>query len=365
MGEKYGNWLFRMAIVLLGVVAAGMILKSASAVFIPLSVAFFLMLLLQPVADRTANLVHAILFRVKGRLGYDHVSDESRLAVFISVVLVILLFVLLSMSLFILVRGQITLILGKSGDIMENIVEPIKSWMVTSGLFGDAEAVNRYVNSLAASAMSILPDAAKPIISGMFTFIMILFLTTFLMVGRRKLEKNLQKHLKGSNYKRIMQISDTIELNTRKYLLTKLITSSITGLAIGLGLLMFLSPQDAIIWGSICFVMNFIPIYGSLIAGAGAVLYTMAVYRHGGFLEAWPVIILILAVNITVSNLIEPKLMQFRLPLGSVTVLLAVIIWAWLWGAWGMILAVPITLLGKTLVEDTCGKGWLTALMET
>lgn len=365
MADSDGGRLFRMAIVLLGIVAAGMILKNASDVFVPLTVAFFLMLLLQPVADRTAFLVDRMLCRVKGRFGRQHISEESRLAVIFSVILVLLLFILLFFGIYMLIRGQIELILSKSNEIMDNIVVPIKSWMVSSGLFGDADAVSQYINNIAESAMSIAPNAAKPIISGVFTFVMILFLTTFLMIGRRRLEENLRSNLKEKNFSHIMRISDKIESNTRKFILTKLITSSMTGLGIGLGLLLFLSPQDAIIWGSICFIMNFIPIYGSLIAGAGAVLYTMALYQEGSFLEAWPVIIIVMAVNMTVSNAVEPKMMQFSLPLGSVTVLLAVIIWAWLWGAWGMILAVPITILMKVMLEEISGKGWVTAIMET
>ncbi len=354
-----------MAIVLLAIVAAGMILKNASGVFVPLTVAFFLMLLLQPVSDRTAHMVDMVLCRISSRMGRDHKSEESRLAVIFSVVIVLLLFILVSFGVYMLIRGQISLILGKSSEIMDNIVEPIKGWMVSSGLFGDANAVSDYINNLAESAMSIAPNAAKPIISGVFTFMMILFLTTFLMVGRRRLEENLQDNMTSGNYKSIMHIAQKIESNTRKFILTKLFTSSLTGLAIGLGLLLFLNPQDAIIWGSICFIMNFIPIYGSLIAGAGAVLYTMAVYQEGSFIEAWPVILIVVTVNMTVSNAIEPKLMQFSLPLGSVTVLLAVIVWAWLWGAWGMILAVPITILLKVILEETQGKGWIKAILET
>ncbi|MFO8183045.1 MAG: AI-2E family transporter [Candidatus Aegiribacteria sp.] len=365
MADNNSGRLFRMAIVLLGIVAAGMILKNTSNVFIPLTVAFFLMLLLQPVSDRTAQLVDSTMGRVKGRFGREHISEESRLAVFFSVILVLLIFIFVSFGVYMLIRGQISLILSKSTNIMENIVEPIKRWMVTSGFFGDAAGVTEYINDLAESAMSIAPTAAKPIISGVFTFMMILFLTTFLMIGRRRLEENLKSNLKASNYRRILHIAEKLEYNTRKFIFTKLITSSITGLAIGIGLLLFLSPQDALIWGSICFVMNFIPIYGSLIAGAGAVLYTMAVYQHGSFLNVWPVIIIVLGVNISVSNALEPKLMQFKLPLGSVTVLLAVIIWAWLWGAWGMILAVPITILMKVMLEEISGKGWITAIMET
>ncbi|MCD4775779.1 MAG: AI-2E family transporter [Candidatus Aegiribacteria sp.] len=365
MTDDYSSRIFRMAIVLLGIVAAGTILKSVSGVFVPVTVAFFLMLLLQPVANRTASMTDKMLSRIIGQLGREHISEESKLAVIFSVIFVILLFVALSLGVYLLVRGQIALILSKSNEIMNNIVVPIKSWLVSSGIFGDSAAVTNYINGLAESAMSIAPNAAKPIISGVFTFVMILFLTTFLMMGRKKLEENLEKNLKLSNYKRIMKISEKIESNTRKFILVKLATSSITGICIGLGLMLFLNPQDALIWGSICFVMNFIPIYGSLIAGAGVVLYTMAVFEHGSFLDAWPVIIVVMAVNITVSNAIEPKLMQFKLPIGSVTVLLAVIAWAWLWGAWGMILAVPITIMLKVMLEEIHGKGWITALMET
>ncbi len=364
MTDNYGGRLSNMAIVLLGIVAAGIILKSASGVFVPLTVAFFLMLLLQPVAKRTAGMVDKMLSRIMGKFGREHISKESRLSVVFSVIFVLLLFVSLSLGIYLLLRGQIALILSKSNEIMSNIVVPIKSWMVSSGIFGDSAAVSTYINGLAESAMSIVPSAAKPIISGVFTFVMILFLTTFLLIGRRRLEENLEKYLK-SKYKRIIAISDKIESNTRKFILVKLATSSITGISIGLGLMIFLDPQDALIWGSICFVMNFIPIYGSIIAGLGVILYTMAVFEHGSFLDAWPVIILVMAVNNTVSNAIEPKLMQFKLPIGSVTVLLAVIIWAWLWGAWGMILAVPITIMMKVMLEESNGKGWITALMET
>lgn len=363
--KDYGSVFFRAAITLLGVVAAGTILKSASDIFVPLTVAFFLMLLLQPVSDRTAAITDGFLARLKGRFGKEHISEESKLAAIFSVIFVLFLFASLSLGVYVLIRGQISLILSKSTEIMNNVVMPIKDWMITSGLFGDADAVKEHINGLVESAMSIAPNAAKPIISGVFTFAMIMFLSTFLLIGRKRLEENLQSTLKPENYKNIQHIIEKIESNTRKFIVTKIITSMITGVGIGLGLLLFLDTQDALIWASIYFVMNFIPIYGSIIAGAGVILYTMATYEQGNFLAAWPVVIVVLVINNLVSNVIEPRLMQFRLPLGSVTVLLSVIVWGWLWGAWGMILAVPITIMIKVMLEDIIGKGWLSALMET
>jgi len=365
--EVFGaGGLLSAAMILLGVVAAGMILKYASSVLIPFTVAFFLMLLLQPLADRAAGMAWRTLRRMKNPLGAGRLyADESKLSEIFSVIIVLLLFVMFFFGFYALIRGQLELILSKSDEIMENIVEPVKSWMVSCGLFGDADSVSEYMNGLAESAVGVVPNAAKPIISGVFTFIMILVLTVFLMVGRKRLEENLRNNLEPKKFEKVLEISGKVESNTRKFLLTKLIASSITGLTIGLGLLLFLEPQDAVTWGFISFVMNFIPIYGSLIAGTGAVLYTMALYENGSFLDAWPVILLVLTVNMMVSNVLEPKLMQFSLPLGPVTVLLAVIAWAWLWGAWGMILAVPITIFFKVMIEEVSGKGWLSALMET
>ncbi|MCD4847545.1 MAG: AI-2E family transporter [Candidatus Aegiribacteria sp.] len=254
--KDYSSVFFRAAITLLGVVAAGTILKSASNVFVPLTVAFFLMLLLQPVSNRTASVTDGIFARIKGKFGKEHISEESKLAVIFSVIFVLFLFAALSSGVYVLIRGQISLIMSKSNEIMDNVVMPIKDWMISSGLFGDEAAVKDHINGLVESAMSIAPNAAKPIISGVFTFAMIMFLTTFLLIGRKRLEENMQSTLKPANYKNIQHIVERIESNTRKFIVTKIITSLITGVGIGLGLLLFLDTQDALIWGSIYFVTD-------------------------------------------------------------------------------------------------------------
>lgn len=353
-----------LALSMLGIVAAGAIVKMGESVLIPMTVALFLMLMLQPVSNWIARRVDDSLRRINTRFGKQHKSEESILANIFSIVLVLAVFVVLSLGIYMLARGQVTLILSKSSEIMNNIVQPIEDWMVNTGLFGDADAVTTHINGLAESALSVVPNAAKPIVAGVFTFIMILFLTTFLLIGRRNLEKNLQDN---PHIGRIQHIVERVESNTRKFILTKIVTSLMTGIGVALILdIFFLQTQDALIWGSVYFVMNFIPIYGSMIAGAGTILYTMAIYNPANFLSAWPVIPMIMAINIAVSNGIEPKLMQKTLPIGSVTVLLVVIMWAWLWGAWGMFLAVPITIMFKVMLEEIRGpRYWLCILMET
>lgn len=355
----------RGPVILLGIMAAGAILKLGHNFLVPLMVAFFLMLLLHPVVLGTAAATDRLFATLKGKLGRKHKSGASGLAVAFSVIFVLLLFLAFLLGLYMMVRGQVVMVLSKSSQIMSRVVEPIKEWLIESGLFGDAEAVNAHFNALVEQALSIVPSAAGPIISNVFTMIMILFLTMFLLMGRTKLELKIRDTLGEKTFASLDSVLHKVGYNTRKFLITKIITSIFTGVMIGLILLLFLTPQDALIWGIICFVMNFIPFWGSMIAGVAAILYTLAAHREGVTLSPWLSAVGIVAVNNIVSNAIEPRLMQFSLPLGSATVLLSVIVWSWLWGPWGMLLAVPITIMLKVLAEERYGKGWISVLMET
>jgi AI-2 transport protein TqsA len=352
-----------IAMSLLGIVAAGAIMKAGSSFLIPITVAFFLMLLLQPVSRWTARRFDTILCRLNAKAGRDHRSRVLKLSDYFSVILVILLFLFLSGVLYLMVSGQISLIMSKSSQIEGNITKPIEGWITSSGIFGDSASVDMHIGTLTGTALSLVPSAAVPIISGVFTFIMILFITAFLLIGRRTLEERLRN---VRDIKRIEYVVERIESSTRGFIQAKIICSLLTGLGVYIMLdVLYLGFQDAVIWGLVYLVLNFIPFYGSLVAGLGTTLYTMSVHDPGKFLGAWPVIPLLILINVLVSNGIEPKLMQRRLPIGPVTVLFVVILWAWLWGAWGMILALPMSIMFRLLLVEIKGKDyWLCILME-
>ena len=385
-----------IAMSLLGILAAGAILKAGSSFLIPLTVAFFLMLLLQPVSRWTAGWLDTVLCRLNRRKGRDHRSRVLKLSDYVSVILVILVFLLLAGLLYLMVSGQIVLLASKSGEIEESITRTIESWMTITGVIneppqgatsldalvdsisadtsGTAAAlsantasntafVRSYVRDLKESAMGLLPGAAVPIISMVFTFIMILFITAFLLIGRRTLEERLRN---VRDIKRIEYLIEKIESSTRGFLQAKILCSLLTGLGVYILLdIFYLSFQDALIWGLVYLVLNFIPFYGSIVAGVGTTLYTMSVHDPGNLLSGWPVIVMLVVLDLLMSNGLEPKLMQRRLPIGPVTVLFVVILWAWLWGAWGMILALPLSIMFRLLLVEIKGEDyWLCILME-
>ncbi len=349
------------SLTILAVLAVGAILKLARGVMVPVTVAFFLMFLLAPIVDWTAFRANRFLKRIWKNWDKPYKDEEFNLAVIFSVLLVIIVFVFLLGGVYLLVKGQVSMITSRGDDIMTQVVNPVREWIANASFLGESgEVLLASVEASVQSLWQVIPGAARPILSGLLTFMMILFLTTFLLVGRRRLSDRLEKELPGRSFRKVQGITHGVESNARTYILTKILTSFITGACIFLVLLIWLPPGDALLWGFVYFIMNMIPIYGSIIAGIMVVLWTLSTQG----LSSWPVIVAIVLVNNLVSNAIEPKLMSFRLPVGPVTVLMGIILWGWMGGGWGLFLAVPIMIAIKVLIEETQGTCFLSIIME-
>ena len=61
---------------------------------------------------------------------------------------------------------------------------------------------------------------------------------------------------------------------------------------------------------------------------------------------------LLLLIQRVVDYFIEPRLTGHKLGLSPRLVLLSLAFWGWLWGVVGMILAVPLTVIGKIILEN-------------
>jgi predicted PurR-regulated permease PerM len=362
MQEQTGTarlWTFSLTT--LAFIAIIAVMKLASVVLVPLTVAFFLTLVLSPLVDRVAEAADGFFCGVQRRMGRPGISEKSALSTFFSILFVLLILAFVLVFAYLLVNGQIRMIANNRHEISSRIIEPVQDWLRQNQVLQrEEESAAGGMSKALQSVWSHLPGAAGPIISWISTFSFVLFLSTFMMVGRRRISDSLQDSLPTSRLKSWWRVKERAERLTRRFLLTKLITSSITGVAIALYLLLWLEPQYAMLWGFVGFLLNFVPIYGSLLAGAMAVLWTFSI--HG--LSSWPTIPGLLAINLLVSNALEPKLMDFRLPIGPVNILVGVIFWGWLWGGWGVLMAVPILIVVRVVVEEYFKSNIIAVLME-
>lgn len=124
------------------------------------------------------------------------------------------------------------------------------------------------------------------------------------------------------------------------------------GLTIGIlstVVMSLLRVKYAIILGTMIGVLNLIPYFGAIIAVVLSIIVTLLT---GGWLKGLWVGILLLVLQQIDSNLIGPKIMGNMLKVRPLMIIFAVTIGGGLFGVWGMVLSVPVSIVLKMIFED-------------
>jgi len=113
-------------------------------------------------------------------------------------------------------------------------------------------------------------------------------------------------------------------------------------------LLDVMGVQYAILWATLSFLLNYIPNIGSIIAAVPIIVQALLL---NGFGVGMGVTVGIIALNIVIGNIIEPKMMGKTLGLSTLVVFFSLLFWGWLLGTVGMLLSVPLTMAFKITLE--------------
>ena len=140
-----------------------------------------------------------------------------------------------------------------------------------------------------------------------------------------------------------------VETRIKRYLLTILLTSSVTGVLVGF-VLEILGVNFGWMFGFLAFLLNFIPNIGSVIA---TILPLPVALIDPSLGIASKILVLAIpgGIQFVIGNLLQPKLMGESLDLHPIVVLLSLIFFGTIWGIIGMFLAVPITAVVKIFLE--------------
>jgi len=143
------------------------------------------------------------------------------------------------------------------------------------------------------------------------------------------------------------------------YVAIKTLMSLVTGVLVW-GMLRVLGVDFASVWGLLAFVLNYIPNIGSILAAVPAVLLAWVQFGPG---RALVVAIGYLVLNNVLGVVVEPRLMGRGVGLSPLVVFLSLILWAWVLGPVGMVLAVPLMVGLKLALEVSDSTRWLAILM--
>lgn len=159
----------------------------------------------------------------------------------------------------------------------------------------------------------------------------------------------------GPDLSRFQRTSRDIQ----KYLAIKTVASSATGFLAAISCYFF-KVDFPLLWGLVAFLFNYVPAIGSIVAAIPPVV--LALILHG----FWPgvgVLACYLVINFTIGNFLEPIFMGERFGLSTVVVISSVLFWGFVWGPVGMLLAVPLTMIVKVMLDNSTEFRWISALM--
>jgi len=151
---------------------------------------------------------------------------------------------------------------------------------------------------------------------------------------------------------RRQQVEDTLTAIGRmiqQYVLGNLLVALIS-MALIIPVYMLIHLPYAIILGGLSAVFDLIPYIGVPLAILPPLLVALVQSSN-----ATPIIVIAVTVSVIhfISvNVLTPKLVGSRVRLNALSVTIAMMFWGWLWGAMGLVLAVPITAALKAVCDN-------------
>jgi AI-2 transport protein TqsA len=203
----------------------------------------------------------------------------------------------------------------------------------------------------------VVQSVVSIVLGLMVQFGMALFIFFFMISAAMSLPLAVRQDL--NPHATIISKVSTLTGDVRQYM------TILTGInfLVGLGntiFLMIMGVDYALLWGLLAWFMGYIPSIGFMIALVPPVLLAYAQY---GLSTALIVLLGYIVINGGVQNFIQPKIMGQGLRVNPLVVFVGLFIWGYLLGGIGALLAVPLTLLVLTIMENFEGTRFIAVLM--
>ena len=359
---------------ILTAVALGFVLHLASGVFIPLVIAWFLLQIFRPVL----------------KLG-----DQLKLPPFLKIALVFVLLFCMTLIGVRFVASQAV----EFGEVyqrfypdLEPTIEKFTNTLMTLGFLPNSRSSvrseeqeeedvprNTFILTAAASA-----DSAPPALSGgsilmgeltkklrtdwtsyvryisemaitlLSKLVLALVFLMFMLLEAPYVVDKIDEAFRGPSARTgetVKSILATISSQISSYLGALTLISVATGLCAWV-ILTSCNVELATGWAVLTILLNFIPTVGSIIATVPPVV--MAILQSPTSLTM-PLLVLVLltAVQVSIGNILTPKIMGDRLGLSPVIILLSLLLWGVIWGIPGAILSTPIASILQIICAST------------
>ena len=255
------------------------------------------------------------------------------------------------------IRSRIADLRGASrGGAIENLQSTARDVMRELDKDADGrpkqQTAERVVLTAPPRALLALPAAVAPITEALLQAGLGVALVGFLLLRRQELRNRLIRLVGESRLTLATKALDDAADRISRYLLALSAVNLAFGAAVGIGLLLIGLPY-VLLWAAAAALLRFIPYIGTWSAALLPITLSLAVFE--GWREPLLVVALFVVLEPLIFLVVEPLVYSHRVGVSDVALLIAVAFWTWLWGAIGLVLAVPLTVclvvLGKHVPE--------------
>ncbi|PYE55956.1 AI-2E family transporter [Deinococcus yavapaiensis] len=216
-------------------------------------------------------------------------------------------------------RNSTTLLQERALPLLQNLISP------NGPLLGGLSAAANYLGN----------------------FVIVLILSIYMMADFDKIGLTLLRAFPRKWQPRVLELANNVETAVGGYLRGQLLIAAAVGFLVWLGLEIISLPQAAAI-GFIAGVFNIVPYLGVIIAITPALLLAIPL----GWLKMVLVVVVFVVANQIEGNFLSPFILGRSTNLHPVTVIIAILVGLGLFGIVGALVAVPLTALGKLLLQE-------------
>lgn len=213
---------------------------------------------------------------------------------------------------------------------------------------GIQEAIDDTIYTLENKIIKLLQNVVNKIMwlfTRLFSMILGPVLGFYILKDIDKIRQNIITFLPAKNRQKFFYWFKKIDMTLGHYIRSQLIISCIISVLTTIALYI-LKVDFALIIGILAGVTNIIPYFGPIIGGLPAVFIALLKYPQK---IVW-IVLSILLIQEVESGIISPYIMGQSVGLHPITVVFALLTGGTFLGFWGLLLAVPIAALSKTLI---------------
>lgn len=314
-------------------------LREANNIIAPMLMAVVLAIIISPVLDRLMK---------RGLPGW--------LALIVTLGLFVLILLLLVGIIALSLRG----FTGALPGYQARLTELRDSLDATLSGFGvDLQAVVDEADLSPSRLLTAAGTFAQSLLSGIANWGVILLAGVFFLTYARTLPRMLSQ-LAGEGTDVVQRVT-RFGQDVRRFMVITAYVGFLTA-AVNVPLLLLIGVDFALLWGVLSFLLNFVPNIGFLLSVIPPALLALI---ELGIPQAVIVVVGFVLINGFFENVVKPRFIEQDLDIAPVVSFISLILWTWVFGALGAIIAIPMTMLVQLLLESSEETRWLGYLLGT